>query len=75
MPLESFNSLFENNLYLDNLSYLAQEPVLKLAKPGLEAPCRLQGIEFKNVLTYPARKVVLKNINLHQNSRKYRWSV
>lgn len=67
--LESFNSLFENNLYLDNLlSYLAQEPVLKLAKPGLEAPCPVkQGIEFKNVsFTYPgSEKVVLKNINLH----------
>lgn len=67
--LESFNSLFENNLYLDNLlSYLAQEPVLKLAKPGLQAPYPVkQGIEFRNVsFTYPgSEKVVLKNINLH----------
>jgi ATP-binding cassette subfamily B protein len=67
--LSSFNSLYESNLYLDNLlDYLAQEPVLKLADPGLKVPQPVkEGIEFRNVsFTYPGSdRMVLKDINLH----------
>ncbi len=67
--LEAVKSLYESNLYLDNLlSYLGQKPVLKLADPGLQVPFPVKkGIEFRNVsFTYPgSENVVLKNINLH----------
>ena len=72
--LEAVKSLYESNLYLDNLlTYLAQKPVLKLAEPGLQVPYPVkEGIEFRNVsFTYTGSdKVVLNNINLHIHPRE-----
>ena len=67
--LESFNRLYENNLFLDNLiTYLALKP--KLTSPKNAKPIILpinKGIEFIDVsFRYPgSEKLVLQNINLH----------
>ncbi len=67
--LEAIKSLYESNLYLDNLLiYLDQKPALKLANPGLQVPYPVRkGIEFRDVsFSYPGSdKVVLNKINLH----------
>ena len=66
--LDSFNRLYESNLYLDNLmDYLKIEPVLALPENGKVAPAPiLEGIRFNNVsFRYPgSEKLVLQNINL-----------
>ncbi len=66
--LDSFNRLYESNLYLDNLlDYLKIEPVLTLPENGKIAPAPIQeGILFKDVsFKYPgSEKMVLQNINL-----------
>lgn len=66
--LDSFNRLYESNLYLDNLlDYLKIEPVLALPENGKIAPAPIQqGIQFRNVsFKYPGSdKMVLQNINL-----------
>jgi len=66
--LSSFNSIYENNLYLDNLlAYLKITPVLSSPIEGLPAPAPIkEGIEFRNVsFKYPGSDVfVLKDINL-----------
>ncbi|HOZ38358.1 MAG TPA: ABC transporter ATP-binding protein [Anaerolineaceae bacterium] len=66
--LDSFNRLYESNLYLDNLmDYLKIEPVLALPENGKIAPAPIQeGIRFKDVsFRYPgSEKMVLQNINL-----------
>ena len=66
--LDSFNRLYESNLYLDNLlDYLKIEPVLALPENGKIAPAPIQeGIRFNNVsFKYPgSEKLVLQNINL-----------
>ena len=66
--LESFNRLYESNLYLDNLlDYLKIEPVLALPENGRIAPAPIQkGIQFNDVsFKYPgSEKMVLQNINL-----------
>jgi ATP-binding cassette subfamily B protein len=66
--LDSFNRLYESNLYLDNLlDYLKIEPVLTLPENGKIAPAPIQeGIRFNNVsFRYPgSEKMVLQNINL-----------
>ncbi len=66
--LDSFNRLYESNLYLDNLlDYLKIEPVLALPENGRIAPAPIQeGIRFNNVsFRYPgSEKMVLQNINL-----------
>lgn len=66
--LDSFNRLYESNLYLDNLlDYLKIEPVLALPENGKIAPAPIQhGIRFDNVsFRYPgSEKMVLQNINL-----------
>lgn len=66
--LDSFNRLYESNLYLDNLlDYLKIEPVLALPENGKIAPAPIQeGIRFNNVsFRYPgSEKMVLQNINL-----------
>lgn len=66
--LDSFNSLYESNLYLDNLlTYLEMEPKLISPVNGRVAPAPIRhGIEFRNVsFRYPgAEKEVLRNINL-----------
>ncbi len=66
--LDSFNRLYESNLYLDNLmDYLKIEPVLALPENGKIAPAPIrEGIEFRNVcFRYPgSEKMVLQNINL-----------
>ncbi len=66
--LDSFNRLYESNLYLDNLmDYLKIEPVLTLPENGKVAPAPIQeGIRFKDVsFRYPgSEKMVLQNINL-----------
>ncbi|NLE93007.1 MAG: ABC transporter ATP-binding protein [Chloroflexi bacterium] len=66
--LDSFNRLYENNLYLDNLlDYLKIEPVLTLPTNGKIAPTPIKnGIQFQGVsFKYPgSEKMVLQNINL-----------
>ena len=66
--LDSFNRLYESNLYLDNLiDYLKIEPVLALPEHGKIAPAPIRkGIHFENVsFKYPGSdKMVLQNINL-----------
>ena len=66
--LDSFNRLYESNLYLDNLmDYLKIEPVLALPENGKIAPAPIQeGIRFTDVsFKYPgSEKMVLQNINL-----------
>lgn len=66
--LDSFNRLYESNLYLDNLlDYLKIEPVLALPENGKIAPAPIQeGIRFVDVsFKYPgSEKMVLQNINL-----------
>ena len=66
--LDSFNRLYESNLYLDNLmDYLKIEPVLTLPENGKIAPAPIQtGIHFHNVsFKYPGSdKIVLQNIDL-----------
>jgi ATP-binding cassette subfamily B protein len=66
--LESFNRLYENNLYLDNLlDFLQIEPALITPENGLIAPAPIvEGIRFENVsFKYPgSEKYVLRNINL-----------
>ena len=66
--LDSFNRLYESNLYLDNLlDYLKIEPVLALPEHGKVAPAPIEeGIRFQNVcFKYPgSEKMVLQNINL-----------
>lgn len=66
--LDSFNRLYESNLYLDNLlDYLNIEPVLALPENGKIAPAPIQeGIRFVDVsFKYPgSEKMVLQNINL-----------
>ena len=66
--LDSFNRLYESNLYLDNLmDYLKIQPVLALPENGKIAPAPIQeGIRFINVsFKYPgSEKMVLQNINL-----------
>ena len=66
--LDSFNRLYESNLYLDNLmDYLKIEPVLALPENGKIAPAPIQeGIRFIDVsFKYPgSEKMVLQNINL-----------
>jgi ATP-binding cassette subfamily B protein len=66
--LDSFNRLYESNLYLDNLmTYLELEPQLVAPENGIIAPAPIiQGIEFRNVsFCYPGSDVfVLRNINL-----------
>lgn len=66
--LDSFNRLYESNLYLDNLmTYLELEPQLVAPVNGVIAPAPIrQGIEFRDVsFCYPGSEVfVLRNINL-----------
>ena len=66
--LDSFNSIYENNLYLDNLlNYLKITPKLTNPAEGLTAPAPIkEGIEFRGVsFKYPGSDVfVLKDINL-----------
>ena len=66
--LDSFNRVYENNLYLDNLiDYLKINPVLALPENGKIAPAPIQkGIHFIDVsFKYPgSEKMVLQNINL-----------
>jgi len=66
--LDSFNKLYESNLYLDNLlDYLKIEPMLALPVNGKIAPEPIKkGIHFNNVsFKYPGSdKMVLQNINL-----------
>jgi len=65
--LDNLNSLYENNLFLDNLlTYLELEPLLAATENGLIAPSPItQGIEFRNVsFTYPGSDhLVLKDIS------------
>jgi ATP-binding cassette subfamily B protein len=67
--LDNLNSLYESNLFLDNLlTFLELEPVLPKAKDGLIVPAPIkQGIRFQNVsFAYPGSDhLVLKDINLH----------
>lgn len=67
--LDNLNSLYENNLFLDNLlTYLELEPLLAATQDGLIAPSPIiQGIEFKHVsFAYPGSDhLVLKDINFH----------
>jgi ATP-binding cassette subfamily B protein len=66
--LRNFSSLYENNLYLDNLiDFLQVEPALVSVEDGIIAPAPIEkGIRFENVsFRYPgSEKMVLKNINL-----------
>jgi len=67
--LDSFNRLYESNLFLDNLmTYLSLRPALVSPAHGLPAPEPIrQGIEFRHVtFCYPGSEVpVLRDINLH----------
>ena len=68
--LSSLNSVYESNLFLDNLmTYLHLDPTLTSPPDGgLVAPEPIrQGIEFRHVsFAYPgAEKLVLRDINLH----------
>lgn len=67
--LDSFNSMYESNLYLNNLlSFLALQPVLPIACPGVTVPNPIQiGFVFEDVsFTYPGSdSPVLHHINLH----------
>jgi ATP-binding cassette subfamily B protein len=68
--LSSLNSVYESNLFLDNLmTYLELEPTLSSpSDDALVAPEPIrQGIEFRHVsFAYPgAEKLVLRDINLH----------
>jgi ATP-binding cassette subfamily B protein len=67
--LDSFNRLYESNLFLDNLmTYLSLRPALVSPVNGLLAPEPIrQGIEFRHVtFRYPGSDVpVLRDINLH----------
>src|SRR5690606_29939629 len=66
--LDNFNSIYENNLYLDNLlNYLKITPALSNPTEGVAAPMTIkEGIEFRNVsFKYPgSESFVLKDINL-----------
>lgn len=66
--LDSFNRIYENNLYLDNLlMYLKIKPMLTSPENGAAAPAPIrEGIQFHNVsFKYPGSEtMVLKNINL-----------
>ncbi len=66
--LDNFNSIYENNLYLDNLlNYLKITPALSNPTEGVAAPITIkEGIEFRNVsFKYPGSDAfVLKDINL-----------
>jgi len=66
--LDNFNSIYENNLYLDNLlNYLKITPALSSPVEGVTAPLSVkEGIEFRNVsFKYPGSDTfVLKDINL-----------
>lgn len=70
--LRNFSSLYENNLYLDNLvEFLKVEPALVSVKNGIIAPITIEkGIRFENVsFRYPgSEKMVLQNINLFINA-------
>lgn len=70
--LRNFSSLYENNLYLDNLvEFLKVEPALVSVKNGIIAPIPIEkGIRFENVsFRYPgSEKMVLQNINLFINA-------
>lgn len=72
--LDSFNTLYESNLYLDNLlTYLEMEPKLISPAQGKIAPAPIrQGIQFRDVtFRYPgAEKDVLRNINLFIQARE-----
>ena len=67
--LDSFNRLYESNLFLDNLmTYLALEPLLVAPADGLIAPEPIRlGIDFQHVsFRYPGSdSYVLRDINLH----------
>jgi len=66
--LDNFNSIYENNLYLDNLlNYLKITPALSNPAEGVAAPVIIkEGIEFRHVsFKYPGSdKFVLKDVNL-----------
>ncbi|HNW96046.1 MAG TPA: ABC transporter ATP-binding protein [Anaerolineaceae bacterium] len=66
--LDNFNSIYENNLYLDNLlNYLKITPALSNPAEGVAAPVTIkEGIEFRHVsFKYPGSdKFVLKDVNL-----------
>ncbi len=66
--LDSFNRLYESNLFLDNLmTYLELQPLLVSPADGRMAPAPIrQGIEFRQVsFCYPGSDVyVLRDINL-----------
>jgi ATP-binding cassette subfamily B protein len=67
--LANLNSLYESNLFLDNLlTFMELEPALKVPTNGLIVPAPIiHGIEFKHVsFSYPGSdNMVLKDINLH----------
>ncbi len=67
--LDSFNRLYESNLFLDNLmTYLSLEPLLVAPEHGLTAPETIRcGIDFRHVsFRYPGSdSYVLRDINLH----------
>ncbi len=67
--LDGLNSLYESNLFLDNLTtFLALKPQLVAPVNGLIAPTPVRaGVEFRHVtFRYPGSDVdVLRDINLH----------
>ncbi len=66
--LDNLNSLYESNLFLDNLmTFLDLKPMLTSPENGLIVPTTIQkGIEFRHVhFSYPGSDVeVLRDINL-----------
>ena len=72
--LDSFNRLYESNLFLDNLiTFLKLQPQLTAPESGLTAPAPIHhGIEFRQVsFRYPGSEVyVLRDINLHIRPRE-----
>ena len=66
--LGGFSSLYESNLYLDNLlDFLLLKPVIKRTKDGLVVPKKIQhGIELENIsFCYPgSEQLVLKDVSM-----------
>jgi len=66
--LDNLNSLYESNLFLDNLmTFLELKPMLTVPENALTAPTNIQqGIEFRHVhFSYPGSEMeVLRDINL-----------
>ncbi len=65
--LTSINGMYEDNLYLSNLTEFLSHKVPKQTGEGIAGPNPDDGIRFENVsFSYPgAQTPALKNINLH----------